>query len=578
MPLSDSALNGFAESLADNIACRAIGLDRDSARIVAARPSDHILTGFLTPVRRQEADDADTDEQLAEDLSQDSAYEQTSIGFEWLAPKQCLRAGTTVSVAVTFCVYLRRIPTYQEQSKDLVWHVEGAGVRSPTPKGTSNQNAKYTTLVPVWTRESLPEPLVCTIDLSDVLRTRRARVSLQDPLERSITVGHELAAPRTQQHVPETALQTAEAYESWVRALREQPAPLHWQPMIDMRLAMVPMQPDCVRIALRLINRTPPTQNRSQLEFVDPNLYAVRLEAHIPEAAHQCTIFRELPQSYRYDRNMAGVGINAHVHDEHRGGEVVLTSDAVPRTRLSRLEPRQFTHAHPRFETLARNPLPLLRTILEEMKAYDAQAWSTKLRTLSGIELQDAEQDRESYRREIAEFSRGIELLADTAQFPAVDRAFRLMNEVMAELGQSGRHPFQEWRLFQIVFIVSQLPALAAREYADLQDQEHDRVDLLWFAAGGGKTEAFLGLILWQAFFDRIRGKQLGITAFVRFPLRLLTFQQLQRLGRALGVAELIRARERLGGYRFSLGYFVGSSVTCQRRRGFGSPADSMNQ
>src|SRR6202041_1638411 len=40
------------------------------------------------------------------------------------------------------------------------------------------------------------------------------------------------------------------------------------------------------------------------------------------------------------------------------------------------------------------------------------------------------------------------------------------------------------------------------------------------------------------------------------------TFQQLQRLGKALGAAEVIRSREQLGGARFSIGYFVGAGVT----------------
>src|SRR5262249_39849345 len=90
-------------------------------------------------------------------------------------------------------------------------------------------------------------------------------------------------------------------------------------------------------------------------------------------------------------------------------------------------------------------------------------------------------------------------------------------------------------------------------------------VELLWFAAGGGKTEAFMGLILWQAFFDRLRGKRFGTSAFVRFPLRLLTFQQLQRLARALAAAELIRKENDLKGARFSIGYLVGGTVTPNR-------------
>jgi len=40
---------------------------------------------------------------------------------------------------------------------------------------------------------------------------------------------------------------------------------------------------------------------------------------------------------------------------------------------------------------------------------------------------------------------------------------------------------------------------------------------VLWFAAGGGKTEAFMGIILCRPFFDRLRGSVSGNTAFVDF-------------------------------------------------------------
>ena len=132
------------------------------------------------------------------------------------------------------------------------------------------------------------------------------------------------------------------------------------------------------------------------------------------------------------------------------------------------------------------------------------------------------------------------------------------MNESMRMANKA----HQRWRLFQIAFIVSLLPELASREYPALKREDDGRVDLLWFAAGGGKTEAFMGIILWQAFFDRLRGKRFGNTAFVRFPLRLLTFQQLQRLSRTLACAEVVRKNAGFKGARFSIGYFVGSTVT----------------
>src|SRR5260370_33634660 len=137
------------------------------------------------------------------------------------------------------------------------------------------------------------------------------------------------------------------------------------------------------------------------------------------------------------------------------------------------------------------------------------------------------------------------------------------MQEVHQRVG-AGK--YDRGLLFQFVFFIIKFPSLAARQYPELaggeeNNEEEEKVDILWFAAGGGKTEAFLGLLVWQLFFDRLRGKEVGVTALVRFPLRLLTFQQLQRLARVLAQAEIIRSRERLGGGRFSLGYFVGDNT-----------------
>ena len=49
---------------------------------------------------------------------------------------------------------------------------------------------------------------------------------------------------------------------------------------------------------------------------------------------------------------------------------------------------------------------------------------------------------------------------------------------------------------------------------------------MLWFPTGGGKTEAYLGLIVTAIFYDRFRGKDRGVTAWLKFPLRMLSVQQ----------------------------------------------------
>jgi hypothetical protein len=93
-------------------------------------------------------------------------------------------------------------------------------------------------------------------------------------------------------------------------------------------------------------------------------------------------------------------------------------------------------------------------------------------------------------------------------------------------------------------------------------------VDIIYFPTGGGKTEAYLGVIVFHCFFDRLRGKAAGVTTWTRFPLRLLTLQQTQRVADVIGAAELIRrshvdpclsGREVDG---FAVGYFVGQEST----------------
>jgi hypothetical protein len=57
---------------------------------------------------------------------------------------------------------------------------------------------------------------------------------------------------------------------------------------------------------------------------------------------------------------------------------------------------------------------------------------------------------------------------------------------------------------------------------------------------------------------DRLRGKRHGITAWSRFPLRMLSLQQTQRFADTLAGAELARQRAGLEGDPFALGFLVG--------------------
>ncbi|MFC1722912.1 helicase-related protein, partial [Nanoarchaeota archaeon] len=63
-------------------------------------------------------------------------------------------------------------------------------------------------------------------------------------------------------------------------------------------------------------------------------------------------------------------------------------------------------------------------------------------------------------------------------------------------------------------------------------------------------------------FFDRLRGKKVGVTAWTKFPLRMLSLQQLERIAIVFARAEVIRHEEKIEGDQFSVGYFVGKGNT----------------
>ena len=134
------------------------------------------------------------------------------------------------------------------------------------------------------------------------------------------------------------------------------------------------------------------------------------------------------------------------------------------------------------------------------------------------------------------------------------------------------------WRVFQLAFILMQLPALTdpalPRRSGDLAAAQ-----LLFFPTGGGKTEAYLGLAAYAFAIRRRQGLldtpdgpidgRAGVTVLMRYTLRLLTSQQFQRATTLVCAAELARREDpdTWGAEPFRIGLWVGTAVSPKRVR-----------
>lgn len=120
------------------------------------------------------------------------------------------------------------------------------------------------------------------------------------------------------------------------------------------------------------------------------------------------------------------------------------------------------------------------------------------------------------------------------------------------------------WRAFQLAFILLNLDGIFKSENDENWERRNEWVDLVWFPTGGGKTEAYLGLIALTIINRRKLHKEEGggVASIMRYTLRLLTMQQFQRASLLIMALELIRRwnQYELGNEPITIGLWVGDN------------------
>lgn len=204
----------------------------------------------------------------------------------------------------------------------------------------------------------------------------------------------------------------------------------------------------------------------------------------------------------------------------------------------------------------------LIAMLQEVPKAY-GQWIKTEEDRIPGLAAKlrpTAERHRKVWIEGRNRMTEAIEFLKDNDE---ARRAFQLANEAMAMQRQWSRGDADlKWHPFQLAFQLLVLRSVLERGHID-----RNRMDLLWFPTGGGKTEAYLGVIALLLFYRRLTAKNdadgAGVAVLMRYTLRVLTTQQFERAAALICACEVLRRREKLkgGNEPFSIGLWVGSSA-----------------
>jgi hypothetical protein len=273
-------------------------------------------------------------------------------------------------------------------------------------------------------------------------------------------------------------------------------------------------------------------------------------------------IYEEHKQRYFYD--FRTVNCQARWLDDNRKR---FTTDHFAQFEQQNIRPREsIPGLNLAFSNLmsANNAILSLDGFINEMKKY-GQSYKNNIPTnVSESEFQPRQDNRqktwgerielaEHFEKLIARIEKGLDLIKID---PKVRESFLKTNETFYNYYKNQDTPLHNagWRLFQLAFFLSSIESL-------VEELDLDIADVLHVDTGGGKSEAYFALVVFTSFYERSTGKEDGVSSIVKFPLRMLSIQQLERAAGVIIHAEAIRKKYENSflGSPFSLGYYVGN-------------------
>ncbi|UVF19989.1 helicase-related protein [Microvirga terrae] len=491
---------------------------------------------------------------------------------------------------------------------------DGGGDEATTPALTVVDTIQYAVfpdalctseeIPPKFKRLHVTMPLLELPIEADITRREAAVTAHAEAMERAIEAAYRafIASDEGQLNawrnmaLPPSSFATKAAWEAALTRVRQKAPQMDrlWpkqKPEITVEWAADPVDPELVHAAIGLLHRSASSDDKA----LDSGLYQVGLQLSLPTAALVPYVLERVKPSYDIHgfHDVLATGWNSGVTGASSDGTTRICTTWVPRYTLPRIVAKVIPSVDVTFRTLAdpAQDLSALRWIPKAYSEWIRDFVKAKVDPTAGVPAADVttrrretekyEHDVSEYLKEISELEAGISILEESRKAWLVDpaskravpfRAWVLTNQTFLKAAERRGWDTSKagWRLFQVAFVLANLvsPSTRIKEFEHFYGPNTDSIEaaaLLYFATGGGKSEAFYGLLVFTLFLDRLRGKHRGVSALIRYPLRLLTAQQARRLARVLAEAELIRRDEEIGGDAMEIGFWVGGSSTPNR-------------
>ncbi|KQL18401.1 DEAD/DEAH box helicase [Cytobacillus solani] len=555
-------------------------LGTDTSYVINNKPTSLFFGGVLFPnsvFKDINEAENDEDDDMDPDIRFTSISKNVSIGLEFLIKN--FDENLSCSVAGEFSFFLRVKPTFEEQEESLKYLFSENNQNEDGEKNKISEKSKGLTLVEKYKKFTFKYSDIRVSFINDqmILNSisfEKCKSDFNGFLESIIKGDKEILIPKdgvvNKVGVIELPkIFELEEFDNFLHEIQDTDLVL---PNYDFDLKVELLDfielNNVKKVVVSFVNKSSSTSTIIHpLEFFD-----CRLNVSIPINYHEKFIFDGVRENYLLDKHYGVKGLNCTTDTNFENGIVCFNTEAMPRYFQKLYRTREDLTVE--FDTLIEptSTIEKLNSIVLKMKNY-ANEWESfinnngdqDIRLTTQNEIEQCRKLLDEFREEIQSFELGIYALSRDSKLL---HSFNLTNKVFIE---SSKGKYSGWRLFQIVFIIRMLPSLYNREMQSEEPRKAEIIhsslyaDVLWFPTGGGKTEAYLGTILTALFYDRLRGKLRGVSAWLRFPLRMLSKNQLDRLARILIIAEKYRRHDTHisnSGVPFSIGFFAGGNNT----------------